>query len=151
MDKAKKTKALVSAYEVASEGHDLEYFKELIRDYEKILQEDKENQEKVAQEKQDKKDKKAKRQSKGKDTVEDAEDDVEMEDAPEEAPNGDGAQPKKATKKRKKDAESEGEAPKVSLLPLAILTNANEIACQNTQNEESRRAQDAEWRLSSKA
>lgn len=114
-DKSKKSKQLLKAYEVAGEGHDLDYFKDLLREHEKAVAEEKEEQEKRAQEKREKKEKKVKRQSKSKDTVEDGDDDVEMEDGPEEdAEDGATAKPKKATKKRKKEADSEGETPKVS-------------------------------------
>lgn len=116
-DKSKKSKQLLGAYQVAGEGHDLSYYKQLLRDHEKALAEDIEENERRAQEKQEKKEKKAKRQSKSKGTVEEGEEDAEMEDAPEDvATDGEAVKTKKVSKKRKKDVESEGEAAKVSTI-----------------------------------
>jgi len=116
-DRTKKSKQLLNAYDVACEGHELEHYKQLLRDHEQALAEEKEEQEKRAQEKQEKKDKKAKRQSKSNDTVEDGDDDAEMEDAPDQvAEDGETPKQKKGTKKRKKEADSEGETAKVCLV-----------------------------------
>lgn len=115
----KMTKALQSAYDIATEGHDLDYFKKILSEFqeesarlEAEAQKKQEEAEAKAAAKADKeakakdgeaKDKKKKaRKSKAAD-----EDDVEMEDA--EAP--------KSSKKRKKDADSDGEGPKVRITP----------------------------------
>jgi len=110
------SKSLQQAYSIATEAHDLDYYKRLLAEF----QEESARLEAEAEKKQEEaeakaaakaekdakakdgeaKDKKKKaRKSKAAD-----EDDVEMEDA--EAP--------KSSKKRKKDADSDGEGPKVS-------------------------------------
>ncbi|KAJ5919041.1 hypothetical protein N7466_009984 [Penicillium verhagenii] len=93
-----KTKQLIGAFKVASEGHDLEHFKSLLNDHQAALQQEIEDEEREEEEKAkakadkeaEKANKKNKRKSKG------AETDVEMEDV-------EAAKPSKATKKRKKD------------------------------------------------
>lgn len=115
--KTKMTKALVEAYKIASEGHDIDFYKGLLRqhqqDMERYQQEKAELEERIAAEAAAKADaaeteaesalkekkKKAPRKSKA------ADDDVEMEDA--DAP--------KSTKKRKKTEESDADTPKVIL------------------------------------
>lgn len=97
-----KTKQLISAYEVASENHDLDYFKEMLIAHEAAIQQDEDNKaakiaEKEAQKAAKKADKK-KRKSEVK-----VDEDVEMEDVDEA--------PKKTTKKRKKEPESDDEEP----------------------------------------
>jgi hypothetical protein len=106
------SKSLQQAYAIAAEGHDLDFYKQVLADFqeesarlEAEAQAKKEEAEAKAAAKADKdakaKDKKKKsRKSKAAD-----EDDVEMEDA--EAP--------KSSKKRKKDADSDGEGPKVCI------------------------------------
>ncbi|KAJ6172267.1 hypothetical protein N7470_001334 [Penicillium chermesinum] len=96
--------------EVASEGHDLAYFKGLLADHQAAVQQ--ENDELEAEEEAKAKakaekaaSKKTKRKSKG------AETDVEMEDA------DDSKKSKAAPKKRKKDAETDGEADKPAKTP----------------------------------
>lgn len=107
--KSKMTKALQNAYEIASENHDLQYFKDI------LVQWQEENEafakaeaaaqaeaERVAAEKalaasEEKTKKKGSRKSKG------AGEDEDMDDV--EAP--------KSSKKRKKDVESDADAPKV--------------------------------------
>ncbi|KAM0712479.1 hypothetical protein Q7P37_011575 [Cladosporium fusiforme] len=123
----KMTKALQSAYGIASEGHDLAYYKKMLADF----QEESARLEAEAQKKQEEaeakaaekaaakaekdakakegKDKKKSRKSKAAD-----DDDVDMEDA--EAP--------KSTKKRKKDAESDAEGPKPKKTPKVTKLNA---------------------------
>ncbi|RMY23368.1 hypothetical protein D0865_16481, partial [Hortaea werneckii] len=108
--KGKMTKALSSAYELAVENHDLQYYKDELKRFQEEHQQYLESvaeaeaeAERVAEEKakaaeeaakeEEKKPKKKARKSKG------ADEDAEMDDA--EAP--------KSTKKRKKDAESETE------------------------------------------
>lgn len=99
---SKKSKALWNAYTIAAEGHDLDYFKELLSSHEQAMQADVEEKEAAAEAKQNKK---AKRKS----TAVEEPEDVDMEDADEVAASS--AKKPKATKKRKKDAESEGEQP----------------------------------------
>ncbi|KAF2217777.1 hypothetical protein CERZMDRAFT_80456 [Cercospora zeae-maydis SCOH1-5] len=122
LPKAKMTKALVEAYKVAAEGHDIDYFKDLLRlhqqELESYLQQQAEDEERRAAEADAKaaaaengeavpkeKKKKGPRKSKA------ADEDVDMEDA--DAP--------KSTKKRKKADESDADAkpkktPKVTKL-----------------------------------
>jgi hypothetical protein len=108
-----KQKQLIAAYKVAAEGHDLQYFKNLLADHQRAIQQEAEEREAAAAEKAAlkaqkeaakeaaKEEKKKKRKSVAAET-----EDVEMADAEE----GD----KKAkTKKRKKDAGSDVEDEKV--------------------------------------
>lgn len=99
-----KTKQLVEAYKVAAEGHDLEYFKEMLRQHVAALDDEANRKAELAavkeQEKADKKEKK-KRKSEVK-----ADTDIEMEDA--------DAEPKKTSKKRKKEIDDEEDNEKVS-------------------------------------
>lgn len=117
----KKTKALWSAYEVAAEGHDLQYFKDLLVNHEQALQAD-------AEEKAAKQEKKAKRKSTAAEEVED----VEMEDADE---NVEASTKKKQSKKRKKDVESDGETEKVCIfLELTLSQLIGLIACEDSED-----------------
>ncbi|KAG8207886.1 PWWP domain-containing protein, variant [Trichophyton interdigitale] len=100
-----KSKNLIAAYQVAAEGHDLDYFKEMLNDFELAVQQAQAEQEAKAAAKAAKEEKKKKRKSM--EVVEGAEDE-EMEDAGEK---------KKSTKKRKKDLESEGEQEKPMKTP----------------------------------
>ncbi|KAJ5156559.1 hypothetical protein N7492_009362 [Penicillium capsulatum] len=102
-----KAKGLYRAYQVAANGHDLKYFKDLLADHQAALQQELEEEEAkeaakeaAKAEKAEKTAKKPKRKSKAADT------DVEMEDA------DDTKKTKAAPKKRKKDAETDGEAEK---------------------------------------
>lgn len=99
-----KPKALLAAYKVALEQHDLQYFKDLLADHQRALQQEAEAREAKAAAKADREEKKKKRKSM--EVVEDQED-VDMAEVEEE----EGKKPK-ATKKRKKDVDSEGEAEK---------------------------------------
>ncbi|WEW58451.1 hypothetical protein PRK78_003919 [Emydomyces testavorans] len=92
-----KTKGLFAAYQVAAEGHDLQYFKDMLADHQRALQEDEQTREAQAKAKQDKK------KRKSADVVEEPED---------EEMAVDGAEKPKSAKKRKKDVESEGESDK---------------------------------------
>ncbi|KDB23418.1 hypothetical protein H109_04703 [Trichophyton interdigitale MR816] len=100
-----KSKNLIAAYQVAAEGHDLDYFKEMLNDFELAVQQAQAEQEAKAAAKAAKEEKKKKRKSM--EVVEGAEDE-EMEDAGEK---------KKSAKKRKKDLESEGEQEKPMKTP----------------------------------
>ncbi|KAH1581051.1 hypothetical protein KXX17_001380 [Aspergillus fumigatus] len=106
-----KSKQLLAAYAVAAEGHDLQYFKELLADHQRALQQELEEQEaqQAAKEaaKAEREAKKNKRKSM--DIVDDLED-IDMEDA------GEPKKPK-SSKKRKKDAETDGEAEKPAKTP----------------------------------
>lgn len=100
-----KSKSLIAAYEIAAEQHDLAYFKEMLADHQRAMQEDAE----VRAEREAKKQKKNKRKSN--DAAEDGED-VDMEEAGDvEEEEGPDSKPK--SKKRKKGLESEGETEKV--------------------------------------
>ena len=105
-----KNKHLIAAYKVAAENHDLQYFKNLLADHQRAVQQEAEEREAraaaKAAAKAEKEDKKKKRKSV--DVAEEAED-VEMGDADEE-----DKKKAKSAKKRKKDAESDVETEKVS-------------------------------------
>lgn len=103
-NQTKKNKALWQAYQTAAEGHDLEYFKQMLSAHEAALAEDLAQQETKEQEK---KEKAAKRKSQPAAESED----VDMEDAPASTKKTKA----KATKKRKKDDESDGENEKVCI------------------------------------
>lgn len=96
-----KSKPLIEAYKVASEGHDIEHYKSLLREHERALQEDAEAKEEAARAKLEKAEKKNKRKS-----VDASQVDVEMEDIG----SADDAA-KSSSKKRKKTTESDAEAP----------------------------------------
>ncbi|KAK5197349.1 hypothetical protein LTR92_003288 [Exophiala xenobiotica] len=90
-----KAKALLAAFQVAAEGHDLEYFKNMLHEHNAAMQADWDAKEAREAERAAKADKK-KRKSEVK-----ADTDVELEDAE--------AAPKKSSKKRKKDVDSDDE------------------------------------------
>ncbi|KAJ5291099.1 hypothetical protein N7478_000350 [Penicillium angulare] len=102
-----KAKSLISAYKIAAEGHDLQYFKSLLSDHEAALEQEREEAEREEEEKEkakaEKAAKKNKRKSKGPET------DVEMEDE-------EDTKKSKATKKRKKD-ETDAETEKPAKTP----------------------------------
>ena len=99
-----KGKALLSAYEIAAEGHDLEYFKTVLDEHAAAMQADIDAKDAREAEKAAKADRK-KRKSEAKNTAED----VDMEDADAEVES------KKSSKKRKKEVdEDEDEDEKVS-------------------------------------
>lgn len=108
-EKKKLAVALKGAYKLATEGHDLDYFKDLLRQHDDeqraLEQEQREGAERKAAEAAEKAEKKAekeRRKSKAGDEM-----DVDSE---------------KPSKKRKKDAGSDGEAPKVRRPGQARLT-----------------------------
>ncbi|KAL8243566.1 hypothetical protein R6Q59_009824 [Mikania micrantha] len=114
-----KTKSLIQAYHVAAEEHDLNYFKEMLVDHARALQEDEEAKEAKLAEKAAKADEKAAKadKKKRKSEVKAADADVDMEDA-DATPSA-----KKSSKKRKKEAESDDEeqpekTPKTTKLKL---------------------------------
>ncbi|KAI2724053.1 hypothetical protein CBS147318_984 [Penicillium roqueforti] len=104
-----KTKSLINAYKVASEGHNLQYFKKLLNDHQAAI--DQEEAELEAQEAEKEAAKAAKEAKKGKRKSKGAETDVEMEDA------DDSKKSKAPSKKRKKDAETDAEAEKPAKTP----------------------------------
>lgn len=105
-NQAKKNKALWQAYQTAAEGHDLEYFKQMLSAHEAAMAEDLVQQEAKEQEK---KEKAAKRKSLPAGESED----IDMEDAGDDATPSAKKTKAKATKKRKKEGESDGENEKV--------------------------------------
>ncbi|KAJ5424860.1 hypothetical protein N7445_010833 [Penicillium cf. griseofulvum] len=104
-----KTKSLINAYKVASEGHNLQYFKKLLNDHQAAI--DQEEAEFEAQEAEKAAAKAAKEAKKGKRKSKGAETDVEMEDA------DDSKKSKTPSKKRKKDVETDAEAEKPAKTP----------------------------------
>ena len=104
-----KTKRLINAYKVASEAHDLKYFKKLLSDHQAAIEQEEAEAEAMEAEKEAEKEaaKTAKEAKKGKRKSKAADTDVEMEDA------DDSKKTKSASKKRKKDADTDGEAEKV--------------------------------------
>jgi len=102
-----KTKQLIAAYQVAAEGHDLQFFKDMLVDHAKALQEDEELRKAKASEKAAKAEKK-KRKSSAAAAADD--EDAEMDDV-----DVDVAETKKSSKKRKKEADTDDED-KVSAL-----------------------------------
>lgn len=99
-----KSQLLLEAYRIAAEGHDLQYFKDLLQDHEKALEEEREEAEREEAEKAKAKAEKAEKKTKRKSKA--AEPEVETKAAA-ETPKA-----KAPTKKRKKD-ETEAEADKV--------------------------------------
>ena len=130
----KMTKALQEAYSIATEGHDIDYFKKILADHQEELARIEAEAQKKQEEAEAKAAAKAEKDAKAKEAAADKkkkprksavkgndEEDVEMEDA--EAP--------KSSKKRKKEADSDGEGPKVSTvmsLPAAV---TRETTCHN--------------------
>ena len=113
-NQGKKTKALWEAYRVAADEHDLQWFKDMLVEHEKALVKDMEEKAADDVKKQSKKDK-TRRKSNAVDEADDV--DMEMEDTGEE---GDAPLKKaKATKKRKKDIDSDGETEKVTQTSLS--------------------------------
>ena len=102
-----KARTLLKAYEVASEDHDLAYFKNLLSDFEQALQED------IAAETERLEKKAAKERRKSEAAAKAAQDD-EME-------VDEGEEKKPKSKKRKKDAGSDGENDKASQPTLGSL------------------------------
>ncbi|KAK2745072.1 hypothetical protein FQN55_006429 [Onygenales sp. PD_40] len=97
-----KSKSLVGAYQVAAEGHDLQYFKDMLRDHAQALLQDQQEREARAAEKAAKQEKKKRKSM-------DVADEQEMAEA--------GAEKRKSAKKRKKDAGSDVESDKPAKTP----------------------------------
>ncbi|KAL1997849.1 hypothetical protein VTN02DRAFT_602 [Thermoascus thermophilus] len=113
VEKGKQQKTLLAAYRVALENHDLQYFKNLLADHQRAMQQEAEDREARAAAKERKK----KKKRKSMEVVDEADDvdDQEVELAEEEGPA-------KVTKKRKKDVESDGEAEPVKTTKLKLTT-----------------------------
>ncbi|EDN06145.1 conserved hypothetical protein [Histoplasma mississippiense (nom. inval.)] len=94
-----KTKSLVEAYRVAAENHDLQYFKDMLADHQRALEQDQEEREARAAAKAAKQEKKKRKSMDVTDEQEDETADV-------------GTEKRKSTKKRKKDVESDAESDK---------------------------------------
>ncbi|OQV01520.1 PWWP domain-containing protein isoform 2 [Cladophialophora immunda] len=92
-----KAKALLAAYKVAAEGHDLQFFKTMLDEHAAALQADIDAKEAREAEKVAKAEKKKKRKSEAKAEA----DDAEMEDADADV------EPKKSSKKRKKEVDED--------------------------------------------
>ncbi|KAH8701055.1 hypothetical protein BGW36DRAFT_357686 [Talaromyces proteolyticus] len=107
-----KQKQLIAAYQVAAANHDLNYFKSLLADHQRAVQQELDEREAAAAEKAALKAQKeaAKEEKKKKRKSVAAENDVEMGDA-------EDGKKAKATKKRKKDVESDGEVEKSNKTP----------------------------------
>jgi type IV secretory pathway VirB10-like protein len=99
-----KAKALIEAYEIASHGHDLDHFKEVLAAHADYLAEEERIKEEKAAEKAAAKAAKTDRKKRKSEAKVEAED-VEMEDA------NDAGEAKKSSKKRKNVAESDDEEP----------------------------------------
>ncbi|KAF2707779.1 hypothetical protein K504DRAFT_383308 [Pleomassaria siparia CBS 279.74] len=114
----KKSKALWQAYEIAAKGHDLDYFKAMLNDHDKALQDE---LEKMAVESEEEV-KPEKKTGKRKSIAAEESDDIDMEDVDGDA--APSAKKAKASKKRKKDAESDGEQEKACLSFRTILLHS---------------------------
>ncbi|KAL3704710.1 hypothetical protein TMatcc_008382 [Talaromyces marneffei ATCC 18224] len=136
-----KQKQLIAAYKVAAEGHDLEYFKNLLADHQRAIQQEAEEREAAAAEKAALKAQKeaAKEEKKKKRTSVAAEtEDVEMADA-------DEGDKKAKTKKRKKDAASDVEDEKPTKTPktttkLKLSTPKDPNAAQKPKSTKAKKA-----------
>ncbi|OAX80271.1 hypothetical protein ACJ72_05395 [Emergomyces africanus] len=99
-----KAKNLVEAYRVASENHDLQYFKDMLADHQRALEQDQQEREARAAAKAAKEDKK-KRKS------------MDVADGQEDETGDAGAEKRKTTKKRKKNVESDAESDQPTKTP----------------------------------
>ncbi|KAF1949475.1 hypothetical protein CC80DRAFT_581194 [Byssothecium circinans] len=108
---SKKNKALSLAYEEAAEGHDLEYYKDMLKSHEAAMNEDAEMKAVKAEEKATKKEKASKRKSTAA-----VDSDVDMEDVDDAPTTG-----KRKGIKRKKEDESDGEPEKPAKTPKTKL------------------------------
>lgn len=102
-----KQKQLIAAYKIAAENHDLQYFKNLLAEHQRAVQQEAEEREaEAARKAAQKAEKEARAAEKKKKRKSTADTDVEMADAEEE-------DKKSKSKKRKKEAESDAEEEKV--------------------------------------
>lgn len=108
-----KSKALIAAYQVAAENHDLQHFKEILAEHENALQAEAEKREQREAEKAAKAERKKRKSDAAAVVAAAADEDVDMEGADEVTER------KKSSKKRKKEPESDDEEPeKVHILCL---------------------------------
>ncbi|KAF2013214.1 hypothetical protein BU24DRAFT_464029 [Aaosphaeria arxii CBS 175.79] len=111
----KKTKGLWEAYQIAAEGHDLSWFKDVLEGHEQAMQHDADEKEAAAAAKKEKEAaKKGKRKSLA---AEDVEEDIAEGTA--------SAKKAKPSKKRKKDSESDGEPEKATKTPKTTKLKLN--------------------------
>ncbi|PVI08274.1 hypothetical protein DM02DRAFT_648327 [Periconia macrospinosa] len=110
----KKNKVLTAAYEEAVEGHDLDYYKEMLQNHEQAMIDDAEAKAAKEEEKLAKKEKSKNRKSTA--AVESDDMDMDMDDVDDTAASG-----KKKGTKRKKGDESDGEPDKPAKTPKTKL------------------------------
>ena len=110
-----KQKQLIAAYKIAAENHDLQYFKNLLAEHQRAVQQEAEEREAAAARKAAQKAEKEARAEKKKKRKSAADIDVEMAEAEEE-------DKKSKSKKRKKEVESDAEEEKVIHTSLIRLT-----------------------------
>jgi hypothetical protein len=110
-----KSKSLIGAYQVAMEAHPLSFFKDMLLDHQRALQEDVERREALEAPKAPK----AQINKKNNDAAGD--EDMDMEDA------DDDAEAEKPSKKRKKEVDSEGDDEKV----LIHLVSLARVLCSS--------------------
>ena len=123
----KMSNALWEAHQIAAESHDLQYFKDMLRDHEQRRVEDAQIAADLAAAKEAAKEaKQESKKTKSKKVV--ADDDVEMADASEEP-----ASKTKSTKKRKKDTDEA--TPKVFPSTLNLLDNHTNDPIAKAQDE----------------
>jgi hypothetical protein len=100
-----KAKGLIEAYKIAAEGHDLQYYKDMLDEHKVLVQQEDE----ARAEREAKKASKAKRKSGAGSTAAAGEDGDEMDI------DDEGGESKPKSKKRKKDVDSDGAEEKVSI------------------------------------
>jgi hypothetical protein len=105
-DQGKKSKNLWEAYEIAAENYELQHFRDMLNEHDKLQQEEQAIQLAKEEEKQEKQ---AKREKKAKAKAADADGDVDMGDS--------DAPPKKKPSNKRKKASDE-DTSKVGLCPL---------------------------------
>jgi hypothetical protein len=134
---------LWEAYQIAAEGHDLAHFKQVLASHEAAMQEDLEQREQKEQDKKEKKEKSAKRKS----TAAVESEDIDMDEAGDDATTPAGKKAK-ATKKRKKSDESDGENEKVCFARSVCFAITNQLAgCKDSENKAEADHKDAKGRI----
>lgn len=105
-----KSKPLIAAYAIAAENHDLQYFKDMLADHQRAIEQELEEREAEAAAKAAAKaERDAKKKKRKSMDVGEEPDDFEMEDVDDEEKKT------KASKKRKKDADTDADTDKVRL------------------------------------
>lgn len=133
-NQGKRNKALWEAYQIAAEGHDLAYFKEMLSAHESAMQEDLEQKEQKEQQKKEKAEKASRRKSTAAATSETA----DVEDTGDVAAS---AKKTKTAKKRKNDGESDGESGKVCITCMNRFATTN-LATVRKDSEDQAQADD---------